>query len=133
MGYDDAFTANMAGIVRGQLRAPGGERTPILITGIADSICAPCPRRVGNGCEAQLQIDALDARHGSTLGIKPGDRLSWGDCLDRVRARVRPNDLDTLCKGCRWLEDGMCKAAVAALSGESENENAPPREERRSG
>lgn len=114
-GYDDAFTENMAHIVNGQLRGHGGRDIDVMITAIADSICAPCPRRIGLGCEAQAAVDGLDARHGTALGIAPGDRLSWGACLERVAERIAPDDLDTLCTGCRWLPMGACKAAVAEL------------------
>ncbi len=44
-GYSDAFIANMADIVVGQLRAPSGEEKLIEVTVEADDICAPCPKR----------------------------------------------------------------------------------------
>nr|WP_281494022.1 DUF1284 domain-containing protein [Jannaschia sp. S6380] len=115
VGYSDAFTANMGHIVHGQLRAADGEAVSIRITDTADSICAPCPKRRGLGCEGQDLIDRLDAAHGAALDVRPGDRLTWGACLDRVRARIVPGDLDRICEGCSWLEGGMCKRAVAKL------------------
>jgi hypothetical protein len=114
-GYSDGFTANMAAIVDGRLRAPGGGATEIVITAAADAICAPCPKRRGAGCVEQPKIDALDARHGAALGLAPGDRLTWAEALDRVRARVRPGDLARLCAGCSWLAGGMCEDALARL------------------
>jgi hypothetical protein len=114
-GYAPVFTANLNRIVHGQLRAPGGEDLLVRITGDADAICAPCPKRIGLGCQAQTVIDALDRRHGEALGLAPGDKLRWGQCLDKVRARVGPEDLDHLCSGCSWLGAGICKAAVARL------------------
>jgi hypothetical protein len=115
-GDDPAFTANLTKIVIRDLRGPVGERQRILITGTADSICAPCPKRRDLGCEDQVLIDRLDARHGAALGLAPGDRLDWGACLDRVRENVAPGDLDTLCAGCGELASGRCKAAVARLA-----------------
>ncbi len=115
-GYDDAFIANMSHIVRGQLRAVGGRDITVRISTRADSICAPCPSRIGQGCEHQAQVDALDGRHAAHLGLTDGDLLTWGDCLDRVRDRTLPDDLDTLCAGCGWLEMGACKAAVGRLA-----------------
>lgn len=106
----------MSRIVNGELRGPGGRDVGILITGQADAICAPCPRRIDFGCEVQESIDGLDQRHGEALGIAPGDRLTWGACLDRVAERIVPDDLDTLCAGCQWLELGVCKSAVAQLA-----------------
>lgn len=118
-GYSDAFVANMAHIVNGQLRAPKGRDVSVKITGTADSICAPCPRRVGLGCEVQADIDRLDAAHGAALGLAPGDTLTWGDCLTRVQARIVPDDLDRICAGCRWLPMGWCKTAVSDLLAET--------------
>ncbi|WP_371153730.1 DUF1284 domain-containing protein [Jannaschia sp. 2305UL9-9] len=114
-GYSDAFVANMGNIVNQHLRADGGEATMILITDSADAICAPCPRRRDAGCEKGQFIEDLDSRHGAQLGVSPDDRLTWGECLDRVAAHVVPDDLDTLCEGCKWLPFGMCKSAVARL------------------
>ena len=114
-GYSDAFTASMAAIVQGRLRAPGGAATLIGVTATADAICAPCPKRQGSGCIEQARIDALDAAHGAALGIAPGDQLTWGDALALIRARVMPGDLARLCVGCRWHAEGMCEAALARL------------------
>ncbi|MEL7184298.1 MAG: DUF1284 domain-containing protein [Pseudomonadota bacterium] len=125
-GYDSAFVANMAHIVWGQLQSTNGSKTPVRITGQADSICAPCPRRRDMGCDVQDKIDTLDARHGAALGLAPGDQVTWGDCVDRVVAQVEPDDLDHLCQGCEWLDLGVCKAAVAQLL--SDKKGRPPEE-----
>lgn len=114
-GYDEAFTANMANIVYGQLRGPDGDDVRILITARADAICAPCPLRAGLDCHRQDKISRLDAAHAQALGVTPGEVLSWGDCLDRVRANVRPDDLDTICAPCEWLPLGICKANLTRL------------------
>ena len=114
-GYSSPFIANMSQVIDGQLRAPGGEAITIAFTAQADSICAPCPNRVGMGCAKGEVIEGLDGRHAAALGIAAGDRLSWGACLDRVVETVRPDDLDHLCAGCGWLAEGMCKSALARL------------------
>ncbi len=114
-GENDVFTANMANIVNGQLRAPEGEDVRILIARRADAFCAPCPLREGLGCQRQDEVDRLDAAHAEALGVTPGQVLSWGECLDKVRANVQPDDLDTICAGCVWLPTGACKANLAQL------------------
>lgn len=114
-GRADRFTANMAAIVTGRLRAPDGGRTVIEIAPASDDICTPCARRRGTRCTEQVRIAALDARHAARLGLVPGDRLSWAAALRRIRQRVNPDDLDLLCRGCGWLPLGLCKAAVRDL------------------
>ena len=114
-GYSDEFTANMAKIVDGRLRHPDGDDTVIKVTGATDDICGPCPKRRGEGCTNQAEIDALDGRHAAALNLKHGDVLTWGQAKMRIREKVRPDDLDTLCKGCKWLELGLCKSALSDL------------------
>lgn len=116
-GYSDAFTANMARIVDGRLRASGGDAVRIAVTDAADAICGPCPERRGTGCVKQARIDALDRRHADALGLAPGDVLTWAEAQARIAERVRPESLDRLCAGCAWLPLGLCKAAVARLRG----------------
>ncbi|MEM7644473.1 MAG: DUF1284 domain-containing protein [Pseudomonadota bacterium] len=116
-GYDAPFTANMVRLVMGILRAPSGLDEEILITKQADAICAPCPNRVGLGCEFHSKISMLDENHAKALDLSAGLQLTWGDALERVKQRVEPDDLDHLCAGCRWLESGMCKKALSQLKG----------------
>lgn len=114
-GYSDAFTANMTQIVTNGLFANGGDHTLIRVRAAADSLCAPCPKRRGEGCTNQAEIDALDGRHAAALNLKHGDVLTWGQAKMRIREKVRPDDLDSLCKGCKWLELGLCKSALSDL------------------
>lgn len=119
-GYSDAFTANMSAIVMGRLRAPGGDETLIEVTGTADAICAPCPKRQGEGCEAGGKIARLDAAHAYVLNLAPGDRLTWGDAKARIRASVPAGSLRQLCAGCEWEPLGLCEAALARLHAEED-------------
>lgn len=114
-GYSDGFTANMAQIVDGTLRATDGDDTLIEVTGATDDICAPCPKRRGTLCTEQAKIAALDARHARALGLFVGSRLSWGDAKRRIVKRVPPGSLETLCTGCQWLELGLCEKALSDL------------------
>ena len=116
-GYSDTFTSNMTAIVMGRLRAEGGDATEIEVVGAADDICAPCPKRQGEGCEAQARIDRLDAAHAYALNLAPGDRLSWGEAKARIRASVPTGSLRRLCAGCEWEPLGLCEAALARLHG----------------
>lgn len=114
-GYSDGFTDNMARIVVEGLRAPGGDETVITVTGAADDICAPCPKRQGNLCTSQDQIAALDYRHARALGLFANTRLTWAEAKRRIVKRVPPGSLETLCKGCQWLDLGLCEQALKDL------------------
>ncbi len=111
-GYSDAFTAGMARHVALLRSDPA---TMIEVVPGIDAICGPCPKRSGSQCFSQEKIDRLDAAHAAALGLSPGDRLSWAEALDRIRAAVRPSDLASLCAGCRWLSLGLCESALTRL------------------
>ena len=113
-GYSPEFTANMAALVEGRLRAPGGAAEVIEVTFAADAVCAPCPSRRGTGCESGARIAALDAAHAQALGLAEGDRLNWGAALDRMRA-LPPEIHRSICAECPWLGFGMCASALARL------------------
>lgn len=110
-GYSPEFTENMNAITRDRLQR--NPLTEVIFTSTADSICAPCPWRRGIGCEAGEHIAGLDARHGTALGIRPGQRMSWAEARARAAARVRPADLQQLCTGCQWTR--LCQPALARL------------------
>jgi len=113
-GYSGSFTANMAAIVVDGLRGPKGDGQVITVTQYTDDICAPCPKRRGRLCTDQGQIARLDRAHGQALDLRAGDTLTWAEAQKRM-AMLVPDDLDRICAGCRWLEMGMCKSALARL------------------
>lgn len=114
-GYDDAFTANMDRVVADGFHQEGGDETLITVTREADVICGPCPHRRGQGCASQEKIDGLDARHAARLNLVDGETLSWAEAKMRIAAKVKSGDLSDLCKGCQWLELGLCEDALAKL------------------
>ena len=120
----------MSHIVHVQLGGPGGLDRKILLTRYADCICAPCSWRVGMKCREQERIERIEAAHCKILGIEGREIMTWGECVERVRTRVVPDDLDRICAGCPWLPSGKCKAAVAKLVGQTEKAGpdapAPP-------
>jgi uncharacterized protein len=113
-GYSPDFTANMTAIVMGRLRAEAGAAVEIEVTFAADDICTPCPARIGQGCESQGKIEKLDQAHAAALGLTAGDRLRWGEALQRMRA-LPEGILSEICAPCQWLAYGMCARALARL------------------
>lgn len=114
-GYSADFTANMSAIVIDRLRAPGGDEIPIRVTGHADDICTPCPKRRGNLCTNQTAIATLDRAHAAALDLRPREVLTWGQAKARIRDKVAPGSLPRICEGCQWLDLGLCETALARL------------------
>lgn len=114
-GYSDGFTANMAAIVNGRLRAPDGGTAIITVTDSADTLCGPCPDRRGVSCVKAAKIARLDAAHGAALEISAGDQLTWAEAQQHIADNIVPDDLDHLCAGCQWLAMGACKDSLRHL------------------
>lgn len=114
-GYSDGFTENMTEIVVGRLRAEDGDSVEIEVISATDDICAPCPKRRGALCSDQAKIAKLDLQHSKRLGVRPGDRLTWGQAKARISSLVKPGDLSVICAGCQWLALGYCEKSLADL------------------
>ncbi len=114
-GYSDGFTANMTEIVTLGLKAEDGDSTEIEVIGATDAICGPCPKRRGALCSDQAKISALDLSHSKILGVRPGDRLTWGQAKARIRSLVQPGELGKICSECQWLDLGYCEDSLREL------------------
>ena len=113
-GYSPEFVANYARIAA-SLNAPGGNEQLIVVTDHADSICAPCPNRVNEGCTEIEKIRALDRAHSAMLGIKPGQVMTWGEAKKLIRERVTLDRFDDACAPCSWKALGVCENALGRL------------------
>ena len=84
-GYSPEFVKGFQAVVD-RLRAPEGDAELIEVVESTDTICEPCPHRRGNLCETEGKIRSIDAAHARVLGLRGGDRLTWGEAKDRIVA-----------------------------------------------
>lgn len=120
LGYDQAFTENMARLHVRLLRAP---QTLVMPVSEPDEFCAACPHLKG-GCtlkgpdhEAHMRQQDLEVLR--RLDLTPGKAVSWAEILDKIRAAVQGADLDTICRGCPWLPLGVCAIGIERLKASS--------------
>ena len=115
-GYSRAFAAGMADVV-GRLR--DGRDTLVRVLLLPDDICAPCPHLGQDACvkrpNAEVRVQRHDRRVTERLGIEHGQVLPWSELKERIRQRVAPEDLDSICKGCPWLPIGYCHEGLRDL------------------
>jgi hypothetical protein len=116
-GYSPDFVQDYVAL-KERLEAPGGDEIPLIVTDEADLICQACPERVGTGCQSQNKIDRLDAAHLSMLGLKYGQVLTWGDAKRLLKEKIPPEKQPALCRGCEWLQLGICHQALKDLHGQ---------------
>ena len=117
-GYSEAFVASYTDIARGLRESTEGDRTPIEVTLFSDSICGPCPNRRGARCDTQSKITDLDAAHARILGLKHGDRLTWGEAKEKLRTRMTVELHHQACEPCGWRTLGVCEKALLKFRGE---------------
>jgi hypothetical protein len=115
-GYSPEFVRSYLEIAA-QLRERGsaGDETMIEVAPATDSICEPCPNRRGELCTTEPKIRALDEGHARVLGLKTGDRLSWGEAKRRLADRMTPAAFDEVCAPCGWKAAGICASALGEL------------------
>ena len=108
-GYSPEFVANMKSIVGGL-----GGTTEVTVVAEPDSLCSVCPNLKQSGCAlhgegTEKGIVRQDKDVLARLGLADGQTVTWGEILARIRARVKPDDLDSICGTCPWLPLGHCK------------------------
>ncbi len=77
-----------------------------------DTMCQVCPHLRDGGCVIEpgdeVWVSRRDRRALSLLGLKAGQRLTWGEVLGRIRERVDEAKLARACGKCRWFPQGYC-------------------------
>ena len=118
MGYDEAFTANMARVHAALREAPG---TRVRIVAGPDHLCAACPHLDSHrGCGLggrphEAHMRAQDTDVAARLDLPPGRVIPWREILVRIGERIAPADLPAICTTCPWLPLGTCAEGIAAL------------------
>jgi uncharacterized protein len=110
-GYSPAFVANFAAIMQ-QLNAPEGNAVEIAVVDHTDSICEPCPSRLGKACQTQEKITRLDNAHAQVLQISPGQTLTWGAAKQRIGDLMSLENFHQACEGCSWKSFGICEGVL---------------------
>lgn len=110
-GYSETFTRELAAIVAALVADP---ETLVTVVAGPDAVCAHCPAPDNHHCRTR-RTELRDQRVLSRLGWRVGDELPWSAVLRRLAERVRPSDLDHLCRSCPWLPLGFCAEGIALV------------------
>ncbi len=103
-GYSPEFTEKMDGLVA-RLRA--GEEPQLMLTCSADTLCAVCPNRRGDGCSTDEKVMRYDRLTLEALGLRDGDVISYGECKRLLRQRIDAARFEHICGDCQWRE--LCR------------------------
>nr|WP_318502691.1 DUF1284 domain-containing protein [Bacillus sp. T3] len=117
MGYSEDFVKNMTEIVA-EIQDRDND-FPIRVVAGFDNACMSCPNRGDRICEAnegsQKHVITMDLNVIQHLGLIVGKYYQKSTLMDLVAKRVDPDDLDELCKGCSWLQYGVCKQGIIEM------------------
>jgi hypothetical protein len=117
MGYSPAFVEKMTDIVA-HVR---NEQDDFMIKTVAafDDACMACPHRGHTKCEASEgsneHVLSMDEKVLTHLGLEKERSYLKSELVALTAAKVTPDDLDYLCKGCSWLPYGVCKEGISEL------------------
>lgn len=90
----------------------------------ADDVCAACPHLESGYCmRPEQRVEEIDRRISGELQLSDGARQTWSSLLKMITEKIRPDDLDSLCSGCRWVDLNYCTNGLDKLAG---RQSAPP-------
>lgn len=93
------------------------ERNGAVVAAGHDDVCAACPRNEGRVClqcpDTEDHVEDLDNLAYDLLDLRPGDRVSPGDLLDRISIMLSQWQ-EFACARCPWAE--VCAASINLLS-----------------
>jgi hypothetical protein len=117
MGYSPDFVEKMRGIVE-QIRDDRVD-FPIKVVAALDDTCSVCPNKGKTTCEASEgsneHVLSMDHKVIHQLGLIDGAIYNKSFLVQLTAEKVKPGDLDYICKGCSWLSYGVCKEGIAAI------------------
>ena len=119
LGYSPEFLQDMTKIVFKLLSCP---ETLIEIVDGPDDICTPCPFLEDGGCreegpQSEETVKKRDRAVMVRLGLISGDKVTWSAVEQRIRTSISPQDLEKICRACKWLPLGYCVAGLERLRG----------------
>jgi hypothetical protein len=110
-GYSPQFVDNFSAMMA-ILNAKEGEKISIQVTKETDSICEPCPHRLGKMCQTEEKIAILDAAHANALGINDDEKITWGDAKKKIHDQVSLTTFHRICATCSWKKLGICESVL---------------------
>jgi hypothetical protein len=113
LGYDEAFTANVARVVEALHSHPDG---PVEVVDGPDDVCAACPHLAGPACARRPRADEAVRSHDAAvlaaLGLRPGDGTTWAAVGGTLEVDEAAREAATTgCVSCVWAR--LCEEDLA--------------------
>ncbi|WP_062309014.1 DUF1284 domain-containing protein [Alicyclobacillus sendaiensis] len=122
MGYSEAYVRNMTEVYETLRTKP---QTRVCIVAGPDDLCHHFPDNQPYHCQS-ASVHRRDAKVLARLGLRAGQCLPWREIERRVRDRVRPEDIRSLCHTCSWRSLGVCEEGVDLVRRRLPLPPAPP-------
>ena len=113
-GYSAKFVENLEEVYKKVRQA-----SPLIkIIAREDDICKACPL-VEKDCCSRLDPIKLDRAVLSKLKMKSPLVIKSRVVYKKIAQNFSGEDLDSICKGCQWLDKGWCKEGLEELKSEA--------------
>jgi hypothetical protein len=113
LGYSDTFVENMT---RVQSRVFSHNCLIEIVSG-PDDICSCCPR-LAEKCskkDAGSRINAKDAAVLERISLSPDTQITSEELYKRIAESIAPEDLEVICKRCKWRKLGYCADGIRRI------------------
>ncbi|AFD00147.1 hypothetical protein Mtc_1393 [Methanocella conradii HZ254] len=125
IGYTAGFIRNFQKVKRMVEQHPELE---IEVVDSCDVICIACPNMQSGECyrsglKYNQKVKDIDHRVMERLGIKPGSRFKASELYGLIKEKIKPEDIQEICRGCEWLDLGFCPRGLASLAGKEQQVN----------
>lgn len=120
MGYSESFVEKMKEVTHLIRDDSTNPLLPIKVIQELDDVCSTCPHHGGTICLADKNSDAhvkgIDQKVIAKLGLIPNQIYTKQELLVKTQKMIEPADLSQICKGCSWLEYGVCQEGIQRLN-----------------
>lgn len=114
IGYSESFVDGMSEYVRDMKKTNQPLHLKIIIG--QDELCKNCPHDGDDICLSNNSlVQKIDEEVIKKLQLKPNKVYEKEFLLKKTAKHIHPNDLETICNGCQWLEMGVCKEGIKRL------------------
>ena len=117
IGYTADFIRNFHKVKRMVEQNPDLE---IEVVDACDVVCIQCPNARGlhcyqGGLTENRNVRDMDHRVMEKLDIKPGDRFKAREIFELIKEKIKPGDIELICRGCEWKSLGFCQRGLEQL------------------
>ena len=98
-GYNEDFVRHMDEVCGAPV-----DDLRVFLTGGCDEICSACSHRIGDRCDHDEKVSAIDRRTLERMGLTVPAEIDWRELSALAYERIiRAGKLREVCRDCQWI------------------------------